>query len=341
MRRSMWLTAWLVGGLWFMTASASAQPALGISGNRFTINGSPRFLVFVSYFDAMRASDGTLHGDFQYFHDHGIDGVRIFPNWWLCADTVHCGGNYGNDTLFDQLAFLRPDRLAQFKHVLDLAGQHGLVVDVSFARETVPGISTVDEIYEAGLDDAASALAGGYPHVMFDLQNEVTVNPIAYSDPGRDADFVGQIKFYLPDHNRKVYVSTSEGGVELYAYGPSPSGPDDLPMDVMAPHDARVPGWQDRVPSVVSTLLDLGNRRGQKPVYLQEPTCYQVANRKSEDDTDINHFFTAIINAKNAGAAGWTFHTRKGFILRDQSFRSQMETGDQQFIEGFRSRIGQ
>lgn len=334
----------LVCGLLGVASRADAQPVLGISGNRFTINGTPRFLVFVSYFDAMRASDDTLNGDFQYFRDHGIDGVRIFPNWWLCPTTLTCSARKGNDTLFDQLAFLRPDRLAKFKHVLDLAGQHGLVVDVTFARETVPGISTVDEIYEAGLDDAASALAGGYPHVMFDLQNEVTANPIAYSDPGRDADFVGQIKFYTPDRSRKMFVSTNEDGVEVYVYGPSPHGPDVLPMDVMAPHDQRSPRdmpWQDRVPSVVSRFINLGNARGQKPVYLQEPTCFANRESKSGDDSDVNHFFTAVVNAKNAGAAGWTFHTRKGFILSNQSFRSQMEDGDRQFIEGFRSRIGQ
>ena len=38
------------------TASASAPLALGVQGSSFTVDGAPRFLVFVSYFDALDAA---------------------------------------------------------------------------------------------------------------------------------------------------------------------------------------------------------------------------------------------------------------------------------------------
>ena len=52
---------------------------LGVEGPRFTVDGAPRFLLVVSYFDALRASDATLAADFAWLRRHGIDGVRIFP----------------------------------------------------------------------------------------------------------------------------------------------------------------------------------------------------------------------------------------------------------------------
>ncbi len=90
------------------------------------------------YFDALRASDATLEADFAWLRRHGIDGVRIFPNWWRCAAVRQCGGHAGDDTLMAAPdGALRPAVLARLKAVLAAAGRHGLIVDLSFARETV------------------------------------------------------------------------------------------------------------------------------------------------------------------------------------------------------------
>ena len=113
-------------------------PVLGVDGPRFTVDGTPRFLLVVSYFDALRASDATLEADFAWLRRHGIDGVRIFPNWWRCAAVRQCGGHAGDDTLMAAPdGALRPAVLARLKAVLAAAGRHGLIVDLSFARETV------------------------------------------------------------------------------------------------------------------------------------------------------------------------------------------------------------
>lgn len=61
---------------------------IGIDENMFTINGTPTFLVFVSYLDAMDVSSTNLHSDFAYLKSKGVDGVRIMPNWWNVAGDV-------------------------------------------------------------------------------------------------------------------------------------------------------------------------------------------------------------------------------------------------------------
>src|SRR4029453_2146311 len=72
---------------------------------------------------------------------------------------------------------------------------------------------------------------------------------------------------------RIVFASTNEGEAELVAYcgGPGPFPGSGGALDVLAVHDTRAPDWHDRPPPVVRTLRALGTRRGEKPVYLQEP----------------------------------------------------------------------
>jgi hypothetical protein len=135
--------------------------------NYFTVNGVPKFLVFYSYFDALRASDPTLNSDFAYLKGKGIDGIRILPNWLNWGPPV----TPANDTLIDPTGALRPAILTRFLQVLDLAKTHGLLVDVSFTCDTVPGLN--HNTYKNGIVAATNALSGDqYRHVLFDLQNE-------------------------------------------------------------------------------------------------------------------------------------------------------------------------
>src|SRR5438132_1128764 len=79
----------------------ATAPVLGIAGPAFTLDGRPRFLLLVSYFDALRASDAALEADFAFLRRSGVDGVRIFPNWWRCEAERQCGGHPAPDTLFE------------------------------------------------------------------------------------------------------------------------------------------------------------------------------------------------------------------------------------------------
>src|SRR3954454_19967477 len=93
-------------------AAAPAVPILGIAAAAFTIDHRPRFLLLVCYFDALRASDAALEGDFTFLRRAGLDGVRIFPNWWRCEAERQCGGHPAPDTLFEPgTGRVRPDRL--------------------------------------------------------------------------------------------------------------------------------------------------------------------------------------------------------------------------------------
>jgi sugar phosphate isomerase/epimerase len=316
-------------------APRGQPPVLGIDGPRFTVDGTPRFLLVVSYFDALRASDATLEADFAWLRRHGIDGVRIFPNWWRCTAVRQCGGHAGDDTLMAAPdGALRPAVLARLKAVLAAAGRHGLIVDLSFARETVRDTQERElspSAYADALVAAVRAL-GPLPHVMIDLQNEVYQNRVFAEAAAADASRVAALAKRVDGGARTVFVSTNTEEAERYTY----CGVDGCPLDVLAVHDAREPNWHDRTPAVVRELVALGARRGPRPVYLQEPQAWQ--DERAPDR--VERFLDAAARASRAGAAAWTFHTRSAFILREgRSLASQVDADERKVLEGLRQRV--
>jgi hypothetical protein len=321
--------------------AASAPPALAVRGAQFTVDGTPRFLLLVSYFDALRASDATLNADFAWLRRQRIDGVRIFPNWWRCAAERQCGGHPGPDTLFAPGGQVRPAPLARLRRVLATAASHGLVVDVSFARETVldgNGRPMAASAYAGAIARTLDALAATAPHAMFDLQNETDQNRVFAREPAADAKGIGTLTKRLATGRRILFASTVEdqAALLLTCGQPQGCGADGRPPDVVAVHDPRVPNWWTRTSEVVEKLRGIMAPTGQRPIYLQEPQAWQdeaAAERR-------RRFLEAAAAARRAGAAAWTFHTRSAFVLRDgRSLTAQLDADQRAAIEGLREGV--
>lgn len=295
---------------------------LGIRDDRFTIDNRAAFLTLVSYFDALDATDDVLREDFAYFQQHGIQGVRIFPNWWDCTAFTNCR-TPSPRTLMDGTGALRPGPLARLHRVLELAARHRLIVDVSFARETVQdeGRRLGAAGYEAGLVEVTRVLAGRAPHVLFDLQNEIEIHGLG--DARDTAAEVARVRARLREVDSARLVTASTGSLDLSKRLAST-------LDLLAYHDPRHRDWWSRTAGEVAALRALTPR----PIYFQEPIAYQIAEaRPGRDDTELAHFLDARRAAREAGAAAWLFHTRKGFWLDQQSFVRQQEPGDRGFFE--------
>jgi hypothetical protein len=321
---------------------AAAPPAVGVSGASFTVDGTPRFLLLVSYFDALRASDAILDEDFSWLRAHGIDGVRIFPNWWRCEAQRRCGGHPGGDTLFEAPSGrLRADRLERLRAVLAKAAGHGLVVDLSFARETVApgpdGARLAPDAYARGIAATLDALGSAAPHVVVDLQNEVDHNRVFARGAADDARQVAALAHRLARPARVLMVSSGEGDAELYTYCGVPGAcpPGARPLDAIAVHDTRRADWVDRSAAVAAAMRAVGDRRGAKPVYFQEPQAWQDETAPDR----VERFLRAASQARTGGAAAWLFHTRSGFILRERSMKAQMAADERSAIEQLRARV--
>jgi hypothetical protein len=288
-------------------SSARAQ-ALGIDGHRFTVDGQPRFLLFVSYFDGLRRANanggaGDVDTDFAYLKRNGFDGIRLLVNW-----QYDCGSGPADEgqKLFAGNGTINEPMWPVFVRVLDRAASHGLLVDVTFNRDTYDTAIPVDA-YRTAIVDVARRLqaAGGRRHVLFDVQNEYPIHGLTAVDVH---GILAAVKAVDPAR----IVTASGGGGDVL---------DDPAMDVVAYHDSREDDWHQA--GAIRQQLDKIRQTaaGAKPIYLQEPTPF----RKFHPDCGHGewprptHARHAASHARSQGAAAWTFHTRQSFDLRSRT----------------------
>ena len=328
-----------------LSAGTMAQkPHVVVEGDHFYMEGGPRFLIFVSYFDAMRArragpctniNDTSLQCDFKYIKEVlRFDGVRIFVNWWKYVDLANPadpGDNwYWNDTLFEYTGNLRPGKLDELKTVLDAAGAAGLVVDLTFTRETVCGVAPrrgndcPDDQrmsfanYKTAVLATMSALANEserFSHVVIDLQNEHNLSdrPFQFLDVGRIAELANAIRAVGGPVGQRLGASTGAPTVEVAGEIAAAQ------LNIAEWHDPRVANWFSATEARVAELrTSLGQYGVSVPIFLDEPQRWQ-------DDSNVEDMKIAAQGAKRAGAAAWTFHTRTAFNLTDLSFRRRLE----------------
>jgi hypothetical protein len=317
---------------------------LTISGTHFKVDGQTRFLVFISHFDALRESSSNLSSDFRYLKSKGVDGIRIFPNWWRYAgeyDGINSELYFAQDTLIDPSGNLRSGPLTKLLEVLTLAKQWGLIVDLSFSAETVGDcpadncrkgdswldISSLDMAeFRSGLAALATVLSNGgsaYKHVFFDIQNESDKNTNGPTNKRPLINYVTAVKnAVLAIHgiDPHIIVTASVSGDTLtsatktFASGSS--------LDLIAWHEKRRSSWWSYTTTRVGELLSAG-----VPVYLQEPEPF------GDDDWTLAGIKQNVSAAYSSGAAAWCFHTRSGFHLSDAGLESHLATAEKSFLD--------
>jgi hypothetical protein len=299
-------------------SSAGAQ-TLGIDGNRFTVDGRPRFLLFVAYFDGLRRASygGEVDTDFAYLKGIGFDGIRLLVNW-----QYPCGSGPADDAskLFVGDGTINEPMWTVFVRVLERAAAHGLSVDVTFNRDTYDTAIPVDA-YRTAIAGVARRLlaAGGHRHVLFDIQNEYPIHGLTAAD-------VHGILAAVKAADPARIVTASGGGGDVV---------DDSAMDVVAYHDTRERDWHQA--EAIRRQLDEIRRSvpAGKPVYLQEPMPF----RKFHPDCGHGEWprpadaRRAASHASHHGAAAWTFHTRQTFDLRERPLVQILESDPEQKAE--------
>jgi hypothetical protein len=281
-------------------AAARAQ-RLTVQGDRFAIDNSPKFLVFISYFAAMNAVNITA--DLKYVKSKGFDGVRIWPNL-----------NTGPIQLMRSDGTLRPDGISTLKFILDRAREERLVVDVSFTAEHIPGLDA------ARFRDGIVATTGelrDYDNILFDIQNETNVYG-PFRRPLPESDVVA-IRAGIKSVDASRIVTSSISSNDTAAFTADFAARTGL--DVAAYHDPRTS--QFSVASWVKSLVDDLKRTG-KPAYFQEPMPTQYVYFPVSYFSE--NYREQMINMKIAGAAAWCFHTNIQGDNPDQLFQNLIES---------------
>lgn len=324
---------------------ATPAPTLGTRGTQLTVGGSPQFVVLVSYFDALDAS--RLSEDLRYLAGR-VDGIRIFPNWWDWDPKRKCRARWSDRTLLtmkDGAMAIRPDRLDRLKAVLREARKAGLIVDVTFTYETVRGLSRLQadadgllcgtpntfrnevnlEAYARGLEGVAAALdSQEFDHVFFDLQNEIAnnwtrlnaaqVRVLAGAVRNADPQRLVTVSDFQPDASKQAAVVKTAD------------------LDLLVFHDwPRSEGWPARTADHVRTFRRALDAAGlQVPILDGEPP-------PESDGRGAEAFRASLAGAREAGAAGWTFHTRASFRLDEASLASLLDPDARAFLDDLAS----
>lgn len=301
-------------------AASSGAQTLGIEGTRFTVDGRPKFLLFVSYFDGLRRAaarngNGDVDTDFAYLKRAGFDGIRLMANW-----QYSCGGGPADDQkLLAGDGSINEPMWPVFVRFLERAAAHGLFVDVTFTRETYGSAIAVTG-YREGLASVARRLiaAGGHRHVLFDIQNEYPIHGLT---PGDVRGILEAVRAVDPAR----IVTASGGGGDIV---------NDPAMSVVAYHDSRDDEWAE--PAAARRQLEaVRARTGSKPIYLQEPMPFRKFHPSCGHGEWPRAGFArrAVRAARDAGAAAWTFHTRQSFDLRNRTLVEILEGDSQQKAE--------
>lgn len=277
-------------------ANASAQ-RLGIDGHRFTVDGTPRFLTFISYFGAMGAKD--LIADLDFLKGAGFDGIRIWPNSPDGPQLMRTDGT------------LDPDNLSKLLAILDAANARRIVVDVTFTAEHIAGMDA--SLYRRAIAAAIEPLQP-FRNVLIDIENERNLYG-PFKRPLATADVVAIREAIKAIDPARIVTASNSQDLPAADAGRFTS---EAGLDVTAYHDPRRPGFYEagQIESLVNALAVSG-----KPVYFQEPVR---ATRDFADRAD--YFLLAAANARRAGAAAWCFHTELGFNVRTQLFREKLQS---------------
>jgi hypothetical protein len=313
---------------------------LGVSGTHFTVDGKPRFLILVSDFDALDTP--AVDRDFEYLKTR-VDGVRIFATWWNfgsgpCPLRFSPASVIGVDA--NGKGVVRPDRLVRLQSVLDSARAHGLVVDVSFAADTVEGMSTLKAGPDGGVckpsgsaarvnwteygnaiaSVARSLRSPRYGHAFFDLQNEWG-HPV---NGAKEADLLGVVRTVrAADPQRILTISSFEPDAAKHA-----GAVERLGLSALNFHDfPRGRGWGSRTATQVANFRRaLGARGVTVPIYDGEPD-------PSGYGKGLEEFETSLAGARRSGAAAWTFHTRAGHHLEKRGLVDALDPDARRFLD--------
>jgi hypothetical protein len=286
------------------SGGAAPGPRVGISADRFTIDGRPTFLLGASYFDVLGYKESDLDG----LAARGFNLVRIWLDW--------AGWEDRGRSCFD------PDgNLVHASAVLGFAraaAARGMLVDVT-VLSSASGFTDFAAVKRA-VRSAVRALARE-PNVFFDLVNEHNNRGLAGSWWSVPHARMKELVAAARAENPSAILTFSSSSPHLVASDGSVSAKElreeiEAGSELVAVHLPRTPDWHlrtgERVLGLRAALAAIGV---SVPVYLQEE------NRRGFEGhvSSAGDFLEAARRARDAGAAGFVFHTAAGFDLSGEA----------------------
>lgn len=307
-----------------LQARAQEATILGVEGARFTINDKPAFLLGISYYAGLGASEGFITRDLDDMRRSGFNWLRVWATWTAFDHDVSAVDVQGRP---------REPFLGRLKWLVAECDRRGLVVDVTLTRNR-SGVLPDHESHLRAVETLVATLKP-YRNWYLDLANE--------RDVGDDRHVSVEELKRLRDRVRRLdsqrLVTASFGGHDLSIEDIRESL-QTIGLDFLSPHRPRSPESPGQTETETRRCLDLMTEIGRVvPVHHQEPfrRGYQGWEPTAED------FLTDLRGAVAGGAAGWCLHNgaqrnapgqqpRRSFDLRDRRLFDQLDEEEQEVV---------
>lgn len=291
----------------------AAGPNLGVSGATLQLDGRAAFLLGASLFDALGPTP-PRDQDLDALKSWGVTIVRAWAHW--------------HEPIYGADGALTAQGGARLLALSTRLSSRGLVLELVLLRPgQLPGqpyaLFASPEARLRAVDAITTALRDSR-QVMFDLYNEHDHpdGPVSHAELRVMRDRVKAI-----DPQRVVTVSstgnhliTPDGRIgadearnlaeEAGTVAPA------VAADVLAVHFPRTDDWAASTAARVGAVRTALERLGRNlPIYLNE-------ERRADADSPVppDVYQRAVAGARQAGAAGWLFHTAAGFDLSKKPF---------------------
>lgn len=315
-----------------------ARTVLEIRDDRFTLNGTPAFLLGFSYYGALGASKEFIGKDLEDANRAGFNWLRVWATWNAFDHDVSAVGTDGQ---------AREPFLGKLRWLVAECDRRGMVVDVTLTRgrgtSAAPARGCVEGLdgHQHAVETLVTALR---PHRNWylDLANERDV---------RDARFVPAEELKtLRERVRQLdptrLVTASFGGHDLsekdirealMAAG----------VDFLAPHRPRTAESPAQTGAQTRRHRDLVRELGRVvPVHFQEP----FRRGYGSWEPTATDFLTDLQGAVAGGAAGWCLHNgsqrntpdqqpRRSFDLRQQRLFDQLDAEERKVVAEAKARL--
>ena len=313
--------------------SPPTQTALGIDGTRFTLNGKPTFLLGLSYYAGLGASEDFIRRDLDDAKRHGFNWLRVWATSALSGVDVSAVGPDGK---------AREPFLGKLQWLVAECDRRGLVVDVTLIRaERSPtaagGGSLPDSAAHQRAVETLVTTLRAHRNWYLDLANERDVRDERFVS----AEELKRLRERVREIDPKRLVTASLGGHELSL--------DDvreslltIGLDFLSPHRPRdsesARQSEARTRASLAWMEEIGRKA---PVHYQEP----FRRGYSQWEPAAADFFADLRGSMAGGAAGWCFHNgqqrsasdkqpRRSFDLRDRRLFDQLDAEELKVVVG-------
>jgi excisionase family DNA binding protein len=306
-------------------AQNPAPTVLGLKGTRFTLNGTPTFLLGISYYAALGAPEEFVRKDLDAVQANGFNWLRVWASWSSLDE---------NCSAVDARGLRREPFLTRLKDLVSVCDRRGLVVDVTLTRGK-PGPADF-HAHEQAVEAIITTLKS-HRNWYLDLANE---HDIADGRHVSTAE-IKQLREMARRLDPQLLVTASFGGHDLsktdIEHGLITAG-----LDFVCPHRPRTPDSAMQTEAQTRACLALMGQLGREaPIQYQEPF------RRGYTDWQprATDFLADLRGALSGGAAGWCFHNglqrgtpdhqpRRSFDLRARPLFEQLDAEERLLVAG-------